>query len=520
MSKVQYKIDNLYQLVERNCKKSKSKVVIYEEDLKITNIQFKKHIDSFAYHLTELGVKPQDKVALITSNTWKFIVAFFAINKVGGIAVPINNFLKKEEINYILNDSDSKFLVCSNKFEKETASQLGSSLLEAIIWLEGNPLKDSQNLSFEDLIDSEHNLPANYQTLEDTAVIVYTSGTTGRPKGAMLSNRNIFADCKFSLVHMGIKEDGFIPMICYLPMFHAFTLMATVILPIYNNCSITVIRTIASKKDFKNLLKLLLIRRCPFFCGVPDVFSAISKAKLPWYFHWFHNVKGFVSGAAPLAEEISKRFRKEFKRGTLIEGYGITECSPIVSFNEIKDNRLGSVGRPLPGTFVKIVDENMQPVATGVVGEICIKGDNVMQGYYKRPEETSEAIVDGWFRTGDLGRVDKDDFIYIVDRKKDLIISKGMNIYPREIEEVIYTHPKVNACAVVGLKDIEANETPMAYVELKENETATEAEIKDFLKNLLAPFKQPRKIFVVEKLPRNATGKILKRELRDELNKK
>lgn len=239
---------------------------------------------------------------------------------------------------------------------------------------------------------------------------------------------------------------------------------------------------------------------------------------MPWYFHWFHNVRGFISGAAPLSEETQRKFSQAFKRGKLIEGYGITECSPIVSCNTPENNRIGSVGQPLFDYQVKIFDEKMHELPIGEIGEICVKGDCVMQGYYNRQTDTAEAISNGWFKTGDLGRVDQDNFIYIIDRKKDLIIHKGMNIYPREIEEVLYTNEKVNACAIVGIKDKDETEVPVAYIELKENTTATEEEIKDFLKSHIATFKMPRKVFFIDKLPRNATGKILKRELR-ELNK-
>jgi long-chain acyl-CoA synthetase len=210
-----------------------------------------------------------------------------------------------------------------------------------------------------------------------------------------------------------------------------------------------------------------------------------------------------------------RNFAASFKRGTLIQGYGISECSPVVSVNLPWENRVGSVGKPLPSYQVEVFDEEMKQLPRDSIGEICVKGGCVMMGYYNRPNDTAETIIDGWFRTGDIGRVDKDGFVFIVDRKKDLIISKGMNIYPREIEEIIYTNEKVNACAVIGIRDSEANETPVAYVELKEDVTATESELKDYIRPHLAPFKQPRKIIFIEKLPRNATGKILKRELRE-----
>jgi long-chain acyl-CoA synthetase len=289
----------------------------------------------------------------------------------------------------------------------------------------------------------------------------------------------------------------------------------TVLLPLANKSAIVIVRSISTKKDFKNLLKLVLVHRVRYFVGVPDIFSAMARAKLPWYFHWFHNVRGFVSGAAPLSEDVIKRFSTNFKRGILLQGYGLSECASGVCLNKPKANKFGSIGTALLDFKIECFAEDGAQLARGETGEICIHGDCVMLGYYNRPQDTAETIVNGWLKTGDIGYVDEDGFVFIVDRKKDLIIHKGMNIYPREIEEFLYTHDKVNACAVVGIKDIEANEDPIAYIELRDGEQATEKEFKNFLKPLLAPFKQPRKIYFIDKLPRNATGKILKRELRE-----
>lgn len=514
-----YPLNNLYHIVETNAKQSPKKTIIFEEDLEISNQELKSRVDAVAEFLYNRGIKPQDKIALVMSNSWQFIVNLFAISKVGAVIVPINNFLKEDELAYILNDSQAKMLFSSFKFAKETQKLYQKTDVETIVWVDGIPIENEINIDHAKIIDQKPPIvkEAFPAKINDTAFIVYTSGTTGRPKGAMLSFKNVFSNCEGSKNLMGLKN-GQLKLLCYLPMFHAFTLTVTVILPIYSNSGVIVIRSITGIKDFKNLLKQLLIKRCPFFTGVPDIYNAMAKAKLPWYFHWFHNVKGFISGAAPLSEEVHKRFSQSFKRGTLLEGYGISECSPIVSCNSPKANRRGSVGQPLQGYEVKIFDEQMNEVPVGESGEICVKGDCVMQGYYNRPKDTEEAIVNGWFKTGDIGKVDADGFVFIVDRLKDLIIHKGMNIYPREIEELLYTHEKINACAVIGEKDEAANETPIAYVELKEDQTATENEIKNFIKPSLAAFKMPRKIIFMEKLPRNATGKILKRELRD-LNK-
>ena len=490
-----FRFNNLYEIVEQNFKTHANKTIVYEEDIKISNAKFKEYIDTVAHFLITSGIKPNHKVALVMSNSWQYIVNIFAISKIGAVVVPINNFFKADEIAYVLNDSKAELLFSSFKFADETKNIISKTEIKKIIWVDGCPVENEKNINYDSIIkNSLDALPAYKSTVEDTAFILYTSGTTGKPKGAEISFKNILSNCAGGQKLMGVK-DGQVKMLCYLPMFHAFTLTATVILPIYTNSGVIVIRSISNKSDFKKLLKQLLLQRCRYFAGVPDIYNAMSKAKLPWYFHWFHNVKGFISGAAPLSDEVCNRFSASFKRGKLIQGYGITECAPIVACNSPINNRFGSVGQALLDYQVKIFDENMQEVSIGGIGEICVKGDCVMKGYYNRPEETKEAIVNGWFRTGDIGRVDEDGYIYIVDRKKDLIIHKGMNIYPREIEEVMYTNPNVNACAVVGVKDHDGSEIPVAYVELRETMKITEAEMKEYLKPHLATFKMPRRVY-------------------------
>ncbi len=510
-----FRFNNLYEIVEHNFKSHPNKTIVYEEDIRINNAKFKEYVDTVASFLIQLDIKPNNKVALIMSNSWQYIVNIFAISKIGAVVVPVNSFFKADEIAYVLNDSKAELLFSSQKFAEETKNLISKTNIKKIVWVDGCPVENEKNINYDSMINQPLQLcSAHTSTTEDTAFILYTSGTTGKPKGAELSFKNILSNCAGGQKLMAVK-DGQVKMLCYLPMFHAFTLTATVILPIYTNSGVIVIRSISNKSDFKKLLKQLLFQRCRYFAGVPDIYNAMSKAKLPWYFHWFHNVKGFISGAAPLSDEICNRFSASFKRGKLIQGYGITECAPIVACNSPKNNRFGSVGQALLDYQVKIFDENMQELSIGAIGEICVKGDCVMKGYYNRPDDTKEVIVNGWFRTGDIGRMDEDGYIYIVDRKKDLIIHKGMNIYPREIEEVIYTNQNVNACAVVGVKDNDVGEIPIAYIELKEDMTTTEAEVKEYLKPHLATFKMPRRVYFIEKLPRNATGKILKRELRE-----
>ncbi len=507
--------DNLYQIVKNNAQEAAHKKILIDGKLTLNNQQFIEKVEAVASYLYQMGLQPQDKVALLMTNSWQFVVNLFAINKLGGVAIPINTFLKEDEIAYILNDSDAKFLFASGKLAPVATSLLIKSKIEKIIWVDEIPLTNDRNLDYAAIIECPRSTaPEAKAHMDDLTLIIYTSGTTGKPKGAMLSFRNIYSNVTSSLQALSLTSGG-ARMICYLPMFHSFTLTVSVILPIVANSEIIIMRSIATKRDFALLLKQVLLKRVKYFCGVPEVFSALSRAQLPWYFYAFHAVQGFICGGAPLAEETILNFRAKFRRGTLLQGYGISECSPVVSVNTPAANRLGSVGKALPGYQVACFTEELQVVAADEIGELWVKGDCVMQGYYKRPEESAAAMVNGWFRTGDIGKIDRDGFIFIIDRKKDLIINKGMNIYPREIEEVLYTHPKVNACAVIGLKDKQENELPQAYIELKEDSEGSEEEFKIFLRPHLAVFKLPRRILFIKKMPRNATGKILKRELRE-----
>jgi len=273
---------------------------------------------------------------------------------------------------------------------------------------------------------------------------------------------------------------------------------------------------IPSVLPFSNIIKQTLLKRVTVFLGIPDVYNALVRAKLPWYFLWFNSVRAFVSGGAPLSEDTLTKFNTIFKRAKMLEGYGLSECSPAVAINPVHKQKSLSIGLPLDGYEVKIVDEEMVEVPVGQVGELIVKGDCVMLGYWKRPTATDETIINGWVRTGDLGKVDEDGYIYIVDRKKDLIISKGINIYPREIEEVLYLHESIKAAAVIGIKDENNGEIPVAYIELDtEQATLTESAVKIYLKQHLANFKIPKNVYFLEELPKTATGKVLKRVLKE-----
>jgi len=510
-----YKYNNFYEMIEENAKKYKNKPAYFLDDKKITWAQFKKLVDTFSRSLHVMGVKKNDKIPLLVTNSLEFITAVQAIQKIGAVAVPINTFLKEEEIAFILNDIEADMLIASSKLKNNIKNIRKKTNVKKIIW-EGNVDEvDEENISFDELIATfDSHEVVDTPKLDDLAFIIYTSGTTGKPKGAMISYKNIFSNI------LGVNEivnitnkDRFI---AYLPMFHSFTLTVNLLLPMYSGSGVVIIKSIM---PFSNIIKQTLLKRVTIFTGVPDVYSALSRAKLPFYFHWFHKIRFFISGAAPLPAEVLNRFQSKFKRGKLLEGYGLSECSPVVAVNRPELQKLASVGPAIPGVEIKIVNDDLEEVPVGEAGEIIVKGDNVMKGYYKREDATAETVINGWLLTGDIGKLDEEGYLYILDRKKDLIISKGVNIYPREIEEVCLKYKGIKDCAVVGMRDENLGEIPVAFAELEDNVKINELELKKFLKKHLANYKIPKHIYFVEDLPKNATGKILKRKLRENLDK-
>lgn len=509
-----YPYQNFYEVMEANAKNAPKKTAIFVDDRKVTYVKLKQNIDTFARFLEFSGIRSGDRVAMIVGNSEEFVVSLFAITKIGAIAVPLNTFLKKEEFEYILNDCDARMLISSASFANETKNLLDSTKIEKIVWTDKYDNLDERNYSFTEIDASleTHERLEKRPLLDDLACIVYTSGTTGKPKGAMLSYRNFFSNAIAGSISFQITEkDRFI---VFLPMFHSFTLSIMVLLPMFTCSSIVIVRSVF---PFANVLKQTLLKQVTIFLGVPTLYNALLKAKIPWYFMWFNKVRIFISGSAPLSEQSLNEFNAKFKKATLLEGYGLSECSPAVSVNRLDRQKALSVGLPLPSYEVKIVNEEMMEVKTGEVGEIMVKGDCVMQGYLNHADATDETIMNGWLLTGDLGKKDEDGFIYIVDRKKDLIISKGINIYPREIEEVIYKYEGVDAVAVIGLRDETKDEDVLAFIQPKEGVELQEMELRQYLKKHLANFKLPKHIYFVEELPKNATGKVLKRVLKEKV---
>jgi len=508
-----YQFNNFYELIDFQSKKRGKKTALLLNDDKISYAEIHKAADKLAAYLSEKGVKKGDKVALFLRNSAEFIYAIFAVSKLGAILVPINTFLKSEELSYILEDSGSSILIASATHDKVVNSSQASELCRFIVWEGEEAVVGEKHLHFSDALVYDGNIANTAGALDDTAVIVYTSGTTGKPKGAMLSNKNILsnADSGRRTINVKSRDRG----IVFLPMFHSFTFAIGVMLPLYVGASIVIIQSI---QPFSNIFKQTLTKRVTLFFGIPDVYNALGKAKLPWYFMWFNRIRAFISGAAALQPKTLDAMSKKFKRATLLEGYGLSEASPAVCMNTFKKQKAGSVGTALYGYEMKIVDTEMSEVHRGTIGDIIVTGDNVMQGYLNRPSATDEAIVNGWLLTGDMGYMDDEGFLFIVDRKKDLIISKGINIYPREIEEVIDGYEGVGASAVIGIIDEKSGEVPIVYIELAEDaKTLDEQGLKKYMREHLANYKIPKQIHIIEELPKNATGKVLKRVLKENL---
>lgn len=444
----------------------------------------------------EHGVKPGDRVGIWMKNCPEFATSILGILLCDAVVVPINNFLKPAEVAYIATDAGVKTIIADAELaeaSKELSDEIPglTVVTPAAITAEG-PTSD--------------HVPA--ADSDDLAVIIYTSGTTGRPKGAMLSHGNLLHNiqsCKTILET--VDHDRFAVL---LPMFHSFMLTVGVLLPLSIGGSIVLIRSLHPPK---NILIEILRHGATILPAIPPFFRTMLRAELPPG----HSLRLCLSGAAPLPVEILKAFEARFGF-PLIEGYGLSETSPVAALNPIHGVRKpGSIGLPIPDVEITIQDDDWNELPAGEHGELCIRGGNVMKGYLNRPEDTNAVLRNGWLRTGDLGYKDEDGYIFITDRKKDMLLVNGINVYPREIEEILYQLPGVREAAVVGKADKRKGDQPVAFLAAAEGATIDKDATLAHLKSKLADYKVPREIHVLEALPRNATGKILKTELRERL---
>jgi long-chain acyl-CoA synthetase len=442
------------------------------------------------------SVKPGDRVAIWLKNRPEFVAAVFGILQTGAVVVPINNFLKPAEVNYILNDGGIDVLISD--------AELGAQFPE--LSAARPQLKILKVEEFAAEIANRKSQIVNCERSEnDLAVIIYTSGTTGKPKGAMLSHGNLLHNIQSCrIVLESVPNDCFAVL---LPLFHTYMMTVGIFLPFISGGSIVLVRSLHPPRA---MLQEIFSRRATILPAVPSFYRMILGAQLPTPLP----IRIFISGSAPLPMQTLREFEEKFKV-PLIEGYGLSEASPVVSKNPLRGIRkAGSIGIPIANVEMSVQDESGKFLGANETGEICVRGGNVMQGYWNQPEETKKVFRGHWLLTGDVGHRDADGYYYITDRKKDMLLVNGINVYPREIEEVIYHFPGVKEAAVIGVPDARRGEQPVAFVAAADGQTLDEKALHEFIRSKLADYKVPKQIILRPALPKNATGKILKTELR------
>lgn len=520
---------NLAALLEDSTQKFPDREAIVFGDTRLTYAQVDAVANQVANLLASRGVGAGDKVALSCPNLPYFTLVYYGILKAGAAVVPLNVLLKAREVTYHLDDSDAKAYFCFQGTPDLAIGEEGHAGFQAaegcehFFMITADPAAPSPIEATETLGQGIAQQPPTFDTVEtdddDTAVILYTSGTTGQPKGAELRHRNMRDNATLGEALFQATSDRPDIALCVLPLFHSFGQS------VVQNGTFAYGGTVVLQPRFepKGAIELMLKENVTFFAGVPTMYWGLLGAldDTVDVQALADNMRIAVAGGSALPVEVHKEFQKRFGV-TILEGYGLSETSPVASFSRLgEEPRVGSIGTPIPGVEMKLLQpESWEEVPGDIeedgktaVGEIAIKGHNIMKGYYNRPEATADVLQDGWFRSGDVGRRDADGWYYIVDRSKDMIIRGGFNVYPREIEEVLMSHPDVSLAAVIGVPHESHGEEIKAVVILDEGATTTSDELVAWGKEQMAAYKYPRIVEIVDSLPMTATGKILKREL-------
>jgi long-chain acyl-CoA synthetase len=491
---------NLSSLLERTAADQPDRPAIRLDDFVLSYAELREAAGRMSTLLAEAGVEPGDRVGIMLPNVPAFPIAFFGALAAGAVVVPMNPLFKSREIAYYLSDSGAKVLIAWHTAAGEAAKGAADAGVQVLV---------AETADLAELI-AEH-APATEVSDrggEDDAVILYTSGTTGQPKGAQLTHNNMTNNAEVVVRTLLHNSPDDVTMGC-LPLFHVFGLTCGLNATVAAGGTLTLL----PRFDGGKALEIIQRDQVTIFEGVPTMYAAMlhcpdgDPAQTA-------TLRTCISGGASLPLEILREYEEKFGC-VILEGYGLSETSPVASFNlPDRERKPGSIGLPVEGVQMRLVDEQGQPSDEGEIGEIAIKGHNVMKGYLGKPEATAEAITDGWFRTGDLAKVDDDGYFYIVDRKKDLIIRGGYNVYPREIEEVLHEHPAVAEVAVIGIPHPDLGEEIGAAVALKPDGSATPEELRAFAREKVAAYKYPRQVWLVDALPKGPTGKILRREVK------
>ncbi len=511
---------NLSTLLESSARKYPEKAAYVFMDTSLSFKQVNDLANRVANGLIQKGIKPGDKVALSCLNLPYFPAIYFGILKTGAAVVPLSVLLKTDEIKYHLQDSDAKAYFCFVGTAELPMAQMGHEAFKNVASCEHffvitpqptDPSPIENTTTFGQLVGTQAAVFDTFQASpDDTAIIVYTSGTTGKPKGAELTHSNLLLNAMVLSDLIRIENSD--TLLIVLPLFHIFAMSAMMNAGLYKGASAVLV----PRFEAASVLQQMDKNKVTIFAGVPTMYWGLVNYKEDNALieRVAKNLKLCASGGASLPVKVLEDFEKIYKV-PILEGYGMSEGSPVVSFNQIDVGRKpGSVGTPVWGVEVKLVDTDGNEVATNEPGELCYKGHNVMKGYYKKPQETAETLKNGWLHSGDIAKRDEDGFYFIIDRTKDMIIRGGLNVYPREVEELIIQHPAVSLVAVIGVPDEQFGEEIKACVVLKENQNVTDEELINWTKERIASYKYPRKVAFMPSLPMSATGKILKRELR------
>ncbi|WP_034274469.1 long-chain-fatty-acid--CoA ligase [Haloechinothrix halophila] len=487
--------DNLVQ----TAKSHGDRVALKLDDIELTYALLEASTRKVAGLLREHGVEPGDRVGVMLPNVPHFAALFYGILRAGAVVVPMNPLLKEREVAYYLGNSGAKVLFVWELFAAEAEPGARIAGAETIVV---DPVEFMAKVMAAQSVDE-----VVERADDDTAVILYTSGTTGQPKGAELTHANLDRNieiCVDDIQHLTEND----VMFGGLPLFHVFGQTCGL-----NACvKVGACLTLLPKFDPAKALEVLQRDKVTVFGGVPTMYVALVNHPERDSYD-LSSLRLCVSGGAAMPVEVMNAFEAAFGC-VVLEGYGLSETSPVASFNFPDNRRAGSIGTPVNGVEFTIVDGDGNEVADGEVGEIAIKGHNIMKGYWAKPEETAKAIADGWFHTGDMGRKDAEGFYFIVDRKKEMIIRGGYNVYPREIEEVLYEHPAVGEAAVIGVPHDELGEEIAAVVAVKPGAETSAEELREYVKAKVAAYKYPRMVRLVDELPKGPTGKILKREIK------
>jgi long-chain acyl-CoA synthetase len=489
---------NLAQILSDSAGRDPEQIAIKLDDFELSYALLEQVSMRVAALLRARGISVGDRVALMVPNVPQFAAIYYGILRAGAVVVPLNVLNKRREVEFFLKDSGAKLLFVWQDFAVEAVPAAIDVGCESItVDLQEFTQRLFQHEPRTDIVERDES---------DTAVMLYTSGTTGTPKGAELTHANLRANCDASCLLFELAAGAVV--LGALPLFHAFGQTCAL-----NTCVLAGgMLTLIPRFDGSKALEVIQRDKVMVFEGVPSMYGAMLHAPDRERYD-VSTLKICASGGAAMPVELMRAFEAAF--GCMVlEGYGLSETSPVASFNHPdRERKAGSIGTPIRGVEMRVVDEQDQELPTGEVGEVVIRGHNIMKGYWGRPDATTATIKDGWFHSGDLARRDEDGYFFIVDRKKDMIIRNGFNVYPREIEEVLYAHPAVREAAVVGLPHDEYGEEVGAAVSLKPEARTTVEDLQAFVKDQVAAYKYPRKVWIVDELPKGPTGKILKREI-------